>query len=270
MGKWTEQFIETDGIKICIHRTGGDKQPVVLLHGISDDGLCWTRVAKALEAEFDVIMVDQRGHGKSAIDRSDFSFELLADDVAGVIRALDLGRPVIVGGHSMGGQAATVLAAKYPELVSRVFLEDPMYFLNPFLRFMVRLFVPLILRSSRKNATKDPKEIEHGCKKLHPEWIDEDLAPWVVAQQAFGTNLVNGKLGKVNIAVDWKDTFQKIKCPALIIIPSKGLMSPKQVEGFKPLFTDLRMVYIEGAGHSVRREQYEKYIAAVLAFCRER
>ncbi len=269
MGTWTEQFIETNGVKICIHRTGGGKQPVVLLHGISDNGLCWSRVARALEGEFEVIMLDARGHGKSAIESSDFSFELMADDVAGVIRALDLGRPAILGGHSMGGQTATVVAAKYPELVSRIFLEDPGYFMSPFVRLLVRLLLPFILSSARKDAKKDTSKIERTCKKRHPSWVDEEVVPWAVAQQDFGRNLENGHLGKINLFVDWKATFQKVKCPALLIIPSKGMMSPKQVEAFKPLFGNARVAYIQGAGHSVRREQYAQYMAAVLAFCKE-
>ena len=55
--------VVANGIKIHYYRTGGDKPPVVLSHGATDDGLCWTRVTLALEAEYDVIMPDARGHG---------------------------------------------------------------------------------------------------------------------------------------------------------------------------------------------------------------
>jgi pimeloyl-ACP methyl ester carboxylesterase len=268
MGTWTEQFIETNGIKIYIHRTGGDKQPVVLLHGITDNGLCWSRVAMALESEFDVIMVDARGHGKSVIDRSDFSFELMAEDVSGVIRALELGRPAILGGHSMGGQVATLVAARHPELVSRVFLEDPAYFLGGSLRFLVKLLLPLMMRSWRKNGKKDAASIERSVRKAHPDWTDEEVGPWVAAQQEFGRNMQNGRLGKVDLFVDWRAVFPDVKCTALLIIPSNGVLSLKKAEELKPLFGDARVAYIPGAGHSVRREQYEKFMAAVQPFCR--
>ena len=39
--------------------------PVVLAHGALDDGRCWTRVAEALESEYDLIAYDARFHGKS-------------------------------------------------------------------------------------------------------------------------------------------------------------------------------------------------------------
>ena len=58
-----------NGLKLHYTRTGGAKPPVVLAHGFSDDGLCWTPVAEALAADYDVVMVDARGHGRSAAPR---------------------------------------------------------------------------------------------------------------------------------------------------------------------------------------------------------
>ncbi|MEX2681523.1 MAG: alpha/beta fold hydrolase [Candidatus Sigynarchaeota archaeon] len=269
MNTWTEQFIDTNGIRLCIHRTGGDKQPIILLHGITDNGLCWTRVARALENEFDVIMVDARGHGKSPVERSDFNFGLLADDIAGLIQALGLREPPIIGGHSMGGQVATLVAARHPDLVSRIFLEDPAYFMKKSLRFLVKLVMPFMMREWRKNGKRDAAEIERICRKRNPTWPDEEVIPWVAAQQDFGRNMLNGRLGKVDLFVDWRAVFPKIKCPSLLIISSKGIISREQAESIKPLFGNLRIEYITGAGHSIRREQYEKYMAAVQAFCKE-
>jgi pimeloyl-ACP methyl ester carboxylesterase len=46
MSQWHNAKIATNGIQIYYTRTGGDKPPVVLAHGFSDDGLCWTPVAQ--------------------------------------------------------------------------------------------------------------------------------------------------------------------------------------------------------------------------------
>ena len=55
-----------NGIRLHYYRTGdGTKPAVVLCHGFSDSGLCWTPVARQLEADYDVIMLDARGHGLS-------------------------------------------------------------------------------------------------------------------------------------------------------------------------------------------------------------
>ena len=69
MTPWQSGDIEVNKLKLHYTRTGGDKPPVVLAHGFSDDGLCWTPVAKLLEADYDVIMVDARGHGRSDVPK---------------------------------------------------------------------------------------------------------------------------------------------------------------------------------------------------------
>ena len=64
MSEWSEGFIKANDLNIHYHRTGGTgKTPLILLHGVMDNGLCWTPVARDLQAQFDVIMPDARGHG---------------------------------------------------------------------------------------------------------------------------------------------------------------------------------------------------------------
>ena len=58
MAAWQSSNLEANGWRLHYTRTGGDKPPVVLAHGFSDDGLCWTPVAEALASEYDLIMVD--------------------------------------------------------------------------------------------------------------------------------------------------------------------------------------------------------------------
>ena len=64
---WKEQDLLVDGQKIHYIRTGeGNKPPLVLAHGFSDSGYCWLRAALVLEADYDLILPDARGHGQSA------------------------------------------------------------------------------------------------------------------------------------------------------------------------------------------------------------
>ena len=64
MNNWTEGDVITNGVRMHYYRTGdGSKPPLVLCHGFSDSGLCWTPTARALEADYDVVMIDARGHG---------------------------------------------------------------------------------------------------------------------------------------------------------------------------------------------------------------
>src|SRR5947209_20441227 len=113
MMEWETAEIGANGIRIHYYRTGGQKPPAVLAHGATDDGLCWTRLARVLESEYDVIMPDARGHGLSEAPETGYTSEDRAADIAGLIEALRLDKPAI-GGHSMGGSTAFYVAANYP------------------------------------------------------------------------------------------------------------------------------------------------------------
>ena len=43
MNEWQDDYVTANGIRLHYWRTGGDKPPLVLSHGITDSGLCWNR-----------------------------------------------------------------------------------------------------------------------------------------------------------------------------------------------------------------------------------
>ena len=129
MSALTSSVIATNNINIHYYRTEKTAQTpsrpsLVLLHGITDSGLCWPRVVKALAPEYDMILPDARGHGLSAKPAAGYAPQDHAADIAGLIRGLGLNRPILIG-HSMGAGVSATVAALYPDLVSGVILEDP-------------------------------------------------------------------------------------------------------------------------------------------------
>src|SRR5436190_11655158 len=82
---WQSGFADANGLRLHFTRTGGDKPPVVLAHGVTDSGLCWAPVAKVLAPDYDVIMVDARGHGQSEETPDGYDPASQADDLAGLI-----------------------------------------------------------------------------------------------------------------------------------------------------------------------------------------
>ena len=121
---WQEGDLLANGIRIHYYRPGGNKPPLILAHGVSDNGLCWQRVALALQADFDLIMVDARGHGRSDKPAAGYTYEDFAADLAALIQEMGLGAAPVMG-HSMGALTAMVTAAQHPHLVSKLILEDP-------------------------------------------------------------------------------------------------------------------------------------------------
>ncbi len=126
---WTQNDLSVNGAHFHYYRTGrGDegKPTLVLAHGFSDNGLCWLRVARDLEGEWDVILPDARAHGLSQRVQPGEKIDMAAD-LVGLIQALDLHHPVI-GGHSMGAGTAAQVEALVPGLPRALILEDPAWF----------------------------------------------------------------------------------------------------------------------------------------------
>ncbi len=95
---------------------------VVLLHALGKDGSDWDLVASQLACGRRVYVPDLRGHGRSGRPGA-YSFELMRDDLGAMLESLELDRVSLVG-HSTGGVVAYLYAAKHPERVDRLVLED--------------------------------------------------------------------------------------------------------------------------------------------------
>lgn len=267
MGKsWADGYVTTNGIRLHYHRTGGDKPPLVLSHGITDSGLCWRRVAEALEAEYDVVMVDARGHGLSDRPERDYSREEHARDLAGVIRILGL-EPARVMGHSMGGAITTVLAATEPSLVRSAVLEDPPW------RALTYIPSPVSAEDwARRIAERHEMSREQVIavgKLTNPTWSAAEFDDWAIAKHQVSPLVVNF-IGKDT--TPWADYISRIQCPALLVTGDTSLgaiVSSETAAEATRLNPHVREGHIAGAGHNIRREQFDAYLALVRAFLAE-
>lgn len=97
-----------------IHYTRqGQGEPVVLLHGIGHQGQAWGEVPDLLAEQFDVVVVDLPGHGRSEAPTAPHSYRLssIADQLEELFEELEIDRPHVVG-NSLGGYLALELARR--------------------------------------------------------------------------------------------------------------------------------------------------------------
>ena len=266
MSKWYSDRIATNGIQLYYTRTGGDKPPLVLAHGFSDDGLCWMPVAQQLERDYDVIMVDARGHGRSDAPDGGYHAQTMATDLAGVITALGLNKPVVMG-HSMGGATTMALAGLYPEIPGAIIIEDAaagniMADKSP--EALARLqgwHDRMVMLQSKTHA----ELIEHA-HTVTPTWAEPELEPWAHAKLRFNMKALDRSDA---VPLDWDQILRNITCPALLLIadPERGGgVTRERAAEMQALVPQLQVVHIPRAGHNIRREQFAPYMAAVRAF----
>jgi pimeloyl-ACP methyl ester carboxylesterase len=117
-------FARTDDGTNIYYEVTGSGPPLLLISGTGCDHLWWSLQIHDLSQDFTVITCNTRGAGRSTIyrDAQDYSSELMADDMAALVRHLDLG-PVHVAGHSLGSCIAQQLAIRHPEHVKSVQLH---------------------------------------------------------------------------------------------------------------------------------------------------
>ncbi|MBV8213112.1 MAG: alpha/beta hydrolase [Verrucomicrobia bacterium] len=119
-----ESFIvETRRGRIYV-QTQGTGVPLVFIHGALLNSGLWTQQIETFSDLFTCVAYDLRGHGRSgSSDEKRYSIGTFADDLAEMLDALELRRPILCG-LSMGGMIAQSFAAKYPERVRALVLCD--------------------------------------------------------------------------------------------------------------------------------------------------
>jgi len=264
---WTEGDLTIDGARLHYYRLGDRiRPPLVLQHGFSDNGLCWLTLAGDLQARYDIVLPDARGHGRSARLTRGECVDMTAD-LAGLIRGLGLERP-IVAGHSMGAMMAAQLGAQYPDLPRALILEDPPWRL-PQASDAPR---PTLGQDSpqaqwiKSLAGLSLEQLIERHRAEHPTWSDLVLHRWSEGKQQLDPNFFTaGDLGWM----DWQEVVPAIACPTLLITatPEKGgIVTPEVADMAHEMNELISVAHIPGTGHHVRFENYAAYRAAVETF----
>ena len=154
--------------------SASDAATFVLVHGLASNARMWDGVAARLtECGHPAVTVDLRGHGRSAKPDGPYDMATVADDVAALITAQGLDRPVVAG-QSWGGNVVLELALRRPDLTRGIVCVDGGW-LEPCAGFdsweacEARLAPPPLTGLPRT-------EIEAYVRSAHPDWPETGIA----------------------------------------------------------------------------------------------
>ncbi|RKG60602.1 alpha/beta hydrolase [Corallococcus sp. AB011P] len=262
MTTWMRGVCETNGINLHYLRTGGANPPVVLLHGLIGSGACWTPVARVLEGEFDVVMPDARGHGDSSTPNHGYRYDDHANDVVGLIRGLELSRPVVMG-HSMGGMTAAVVASRGTDLRGLI-LVDPT-FLSPERQREVHASDVAEQHRQALGLSRSELVAQAIVRQPHrsPELIE------LLAEARLKTHLeAFDVLTPPN--PDYRDVVSATDVPILLVIGDRGpVVTFEMATELRSLNPRVRIEEIQDAGHGLPYDQPERLAEVVASFMRE-
>lgn len=244
------------------HRRSGQGTPVVVLHGLFGSSDNWGSIGKALSADHDVVLVDQRDHGRSPhTDHVDYPS--MAEDVHALVERLGL-RDIVLVGHSMGGKAAMYFAHQWPELVKHLVSVD----MGP-REYPLSNQAPILeaLLSSDVANKASRKDVEQHLAKYVPEpgvqqfllkslyWETPERLAW-----RFNVPVIARDIHNILAAAP----AATIQVPTLFIRGGQSdYITRADVPAIKEQFPNSRLETVDYAGHWVHAQAPEEVMALI-------
>jgi pimeloyl-ACP methyl ester carboxylesterase len=231
------QYIQANGLDIY-YEEQGQGSPLLLIHGGALSGESWQPYLAAFAARYRVITPDSRGHGRTANPSGAMSYRLMADDMAALIGALGLAKPLICG-YSDGGQVALEMGMRYPDLPQALIVGGAYVELTE----ASRVWVESILGDPRS-----PDVDTEQFARDNAEWAAELLA-------THGAD--NWKTLLKQIKPLWNATlnytaedFARVVAPTLVILGDRdGLVSVEEAAQMYRLLPNAELGVVPGATH---------------------
>ena len=261
---------------------------IMLLHGKNFNGAYWDQTAKELsKLGYRVIIPDQIGFGKSSKPRNyQFSFHQLAQNTKLILDHLNI-KSVIVLGHSMGGMVATRFTLMYPQLVSKLILENPIGLEDYKLKVPFQTIDKWYMTEAKAdyNSIKSYQLTSYYDNKWKPEyakWVNV-LAGWTLNKDypviAWNAALTYDMIYTQPVCYE----FGNITVPTLLIIGQrdrsavgKNLASeevrktlgnyPELGKLTKSKIKNSQLVELDNIGHLPHIEDFNRFIKPLTAF----
>ena len=269
MALWQDGSVIIEEGKFHYYRTGGEKPPIVLLHGFTDNGMCWARVAEGLEADYDLIMPDARGHGLSVdFPSNKFTLKDMAIDLIKFIKKLGLKTPILIG-HNVGARVATYVSAATPTLVSKVVAEDPGWNVKMFSQTRLDRYMRADVFRNKIRTWKTQSQ-QHIIAEFRRDqslnWHKTDYMTWADAKMQLSVNTIGVMQSE---PVPLEEIIPKIVCPMLLVWGDAGLgavqdeVTAQKIQEMNP---KIEIARISGAGQDLHRDKLEPFLQKVKAF----
>lgn len=239
------------------------QRSILFVHGAGLDHSWWGLQSRYFGYHgYNVLALDLPAHGRS--DGPPLaSVEEMADWVFAFVQALKIEKVIVVG-HSMGSLIALEFAARYPESTDRIALIGTAYPMKVSAEF---------LDAARRNdqAAYDMETIWGHAAQV-PLAGNPNPGMWMygdtLARLArLPSGVLHTDLAACNAYADGMASAAKVKCPALLILGARDMMTPpRAAQDLVKAIPGAKTVTIGSSGHSLMAEAPDATLNALIAF----
>jgi 3-oxoadipate enol-lactonase len=261
--KKTKQ-IKVNGLSMNYELTGKEGAPVVVLsHSLGSSLVMWEPQLPDLEFHFQVLRYDTRGHGGSGATGGAYTFELLADDVVGLLDGLGLSKIHFIG-LSMGGMIGQALGLYHSHRLLSLTLCDTAAANPPGSREIWQERIALVRKEGLAPLLDPTLE-----RWFTPEFVQQISPILEKIRQQFLATSINGYVGcsQAIMELDYLEKIGNIQVPTLIIVGEDDPGTPvSAARAIQERLVGSKLVILPGARHLSGVEQAEAFNRAVLDF----
>jgi 3-oxoadipate enol-lactonase len=258
--------IDVDGTALEVDEYGNGPA-VVLVHGLGGTGIdIWKKLAATLAEDFRVVTYDLRGSGRSEVSPGPYSVEQFAEDLGGVIDALEIDSVALVG-HSLGGVIAFEYAAAHPARVRAVVGVGAVPGIPPERRELLRQRGETVRTSGMPAAAENiaATSIAATFREAHPEQFQE-LVSLIASNSAEGYAAQCDAI----VAMTTSEKLDRVTAPVLLVCGALDLASPPTLNHDNAArLASASVVEIEDCGHVIPWEKPAELLAAARPFLLE-
>lgn len=251
-------YVTVDGLRMY-YRLLGQGPPLVMIMGLSGDLAWWNPLVRELEEDYQILLFDNRGAGRTDKPEEKYTIPLFAHDTVRLMDALGMSKAHVFG-VSLGGMIAQELALGCPDRVDRLVLGCTHAGGEGFITPDLEALQPLTLKrgESPEGVARQNIEILFGptYRKEHPEVV-EAMIEGYLANPPYRKPFVQQFFAA--LGHNCYDRLPAIRAPTLVLTGDADvLVPPENAEVLRSRIPASRLVCLPGAGHAFFVENPEE------------
>ncbi|MCW9706058.1 alpha/beta fold hydrolase [Fodinibius salsisoli] len=294
---WSDGYVYANGIRMHYYQAvpAPEKPTIVMFHGVTDNGLCWSTLTWELQDDYNIFMVDTRGHGLSDPFTTADDGDTLVKDVVAFVDEMGFEKPILMG-HSMGAATVMRVGAEYPELAEAIVMLDPGLGRGPGGQdddedqeqvndeeteereerdgppsppqnpdqLSVSMFgSPESLVAQNNYSFEDLVAL---CQRQNSKWAMMDCHYWALSKKQYHGAYSSQKWQAMSGTMRTGNSLAEIQVPSLILKADASQQDRETHKEAVSVMQDGELVHIDGAGHNLHHDELRRTVEEVTAF----